>query len=562
MSSVSAFKKRLALPVTSWQICLLAIICGFAAALLLVLFQITIENIQHFYSSEAFQYISIDWLSRFQIPILAVVFILLLSRVTGYQYIRSGIPFVLHRLKVAYGAMPFRNTLNQFFGGAFAIASGFSVGKEGPSVHLGSASASFLASRLHLPYNTIRTLSACGIAAGISAVFNTPIAAVVFVMEVILREYKVHIFIPVMLASIVGSVVTSSLLGNEHSFTFFAELELDLIFYPLLIIFGAVLGTFASGFNHYLAKTIERFQHWHIFKRLLVAALITGALSHLVPNGMLNDIGSIQNAIDNQWQFQVLAVFLLVKVLMTIAAIGLGIPGGVIGPILMIGALTGMCGSFIAGHFLPAGEHIASDLAILGMAGFMAATLNAPLAALLAVVELSRQLEIIVPAMIVITVACLVAGQMFGNRSIFIMQLNVQKLAYRKSPVENSLQGIGVLGSLRNQLTLTESADNNQARYHLANNDNNALIINQYQNHERQNCFEWLSFDDKVPAQEIVVRQALLPLSSQATLAEAYLTLKDKRQGGVYIYQRDQSDIIGVILFRDIQAYLQEGKIS
>ena len=82
----------------------------------------------------------------------------------------------------------------------------------------------------------------------------------------------------------------------------------------------------------------------------------------------------------------------------------------------------------------------------MGMAGFMAASLNAPLAALLAVVELSGQLEIVVPAMIVITISSIISGQVFKNRSIFTMQLDVQNLVYSKPPIEKTLQKIGVLG--------------------------------------------------------------------------------------------------------------------
>jgi CIC family chloride channel protein len=171
MKTITQLKKRLAVPQTSWQLCLLAAIGGFASALLVVLFIYTIEGIQSFFLPKKDDYSSISALSRFQLPIIGAVVILLFAWLTGYKYIRSGIPFVLHRLKVANGVMPFRNTVNQFIGSAAALAAGFSVGREGPAVHLGAACSSYFANRLNLPYNAIRSLSACGIAAGISACF-------------------------------------------------------------------------------------------------------------------------------------------------------------------------------------------------------------------------------------------------------------------------------------------------------------------------------------------------------------------------------------------------------
>ena len=305
-------------------------------------------------------------------------------------------------------------------------------------MHLGAACSSYIGNKLNLPYNAIRSLSACGIAAGIAACFNTPIAAVLFVMEVILREYKVHIFIPVMIAAIVGSMTTSSIFGPTHEFGYFTTISLTTDHYIALAILGLVLGVIAFAFNRYLILVIKHSARFHIVPRILTAAFITGALGYAVPFAMGTDLSAINFSLENNFEFQLLLGLLVAKMVMTIMALGLGIPGGIIGPILGIGAIAGTCGSIVV-MYIMGGDISASDFALMGMAGFMAATLNAPLAALLCVVELSDQIEIIVPAMIVITSACVSSGQFFGNRSIFIMQLEVQGLAYRRPPLEKAL---------------------------------------------------------------------------------------------------------------------------
>jgi CIC family chloride channel protein len=236
MLLLSSLKKRLAFPKTSWQLCLLAIVGGAASALLIVAFLSSIHAIQSLYLIERDDYSSLDLVSRFDLPIIGALIILLFAWLTGYKYLRTGIPFVLNRLKVAHGVIPLKNTLNQFWGSVVALATGFSVGKEGPSVHLGAACSSYIGNLLNLPYNSIRILCASGIAAGIAATFNTPVAAVIFVMEVILRDYKVHIFIPVMLAATVGSLITGSIFGSMRELEFFQKISLDIIHYPYLVL--------------------------------------------------------------------------------------------------------------------------------------------------------------------------------------------------------------------------------------------------------------------------------------------------------------------------------------
>ena len=569
--SIAAIRKHLALPKTSWQICLLAIIGGCASALLVVLFTLTIEEIQQLYLLKPDNYNSLDEVSRFDLPIIGSLIILLIAWLTGYKYLRTGIPFVLHRLKVAHGIIPFKNTLNQFWGSAIALASGFSVGREGPAVHLGAACSAYLGSVLKLPYNSIRTLCACGIAAGIAATFNTPIAAVIFVMEVIMREYKVHIFVPVMLASIVGSLITRSVFGTSHNFQYFHTIALEHQHYFSLVFLAIILGILAAAFNKYLVLIIKHSVKYHIVPRLMLAALITGSLGYLVPGAMGTGSSAIDISLTNNLQFGFLLSLLVAKLLMTMFALGLGIPGGIVGPTISIGAITGACVGALVVQILP-GEHLGSDFILMGMAGFMAASLNAPLAALLAVVELSGQLELVVPAMIVITIASIVSRQLCKNESIFTMQLDAQNLLYRKPPIEESLQNIGVLAVMKDDLHIVEQASRESLVGELLSRNENQLLINkQLTSINKINNYYWAELDadvlddkpldTKSSITDRLILHKLIPLNHQSTLAEAYLALVEQRSGAVYIYNNDINDCIGLVTFEQLRVYLVEGKL-
>ena len=557
MPSLVSLKKRLALPKTSWQLCLLAVIGGSVSASLIVFFIFSIRTIQQLYLTERDDYNSLAIVSRFDLPIIGALIILLFAWLTGYKYLRTGVPFVLNRLKVAHGVIPLRNTLNQFWGSVVALSTGFSVGKEGPAIHLGAACSSYIGSVLRLPYNSIRTLCACGIAAGIAATFNTPVAAVIFVMEVILRDYKVHIFIPVMLAAIVGSLITSSIFGPLREYEFLQEIALGREYYLSLVLLGILLGFLAFLFNRYLILVIKSSAKLHIAFRLMIAALITGTLGYAVPHAMGAGLTSLDFSLAHNLEFTLLITLLAAKLLMTIFALGLGIPGGIIGPVLSIGAIAGVCASSIAIGIIP-GEYLSSDFALMGMAGFLAATLNAPLTALLTVMELSNQIEIIVPAMIVITSASLVSGQLLNNRSIITMQLDSQKLTYRKPPIERSLQQVGVIGIMQDKFDLQALSENhtvpaNHGSYLLGGLP---VILNTQQGGTTE--FYW---QELIKSDGVVIQHKLTAMNSQTTLDQAYTSLVDKRCGGIYIFDKNPNVIMGFITFEQIRLYLVKGKL-
>ncbi len=551
---LETLRRRLAKPKTSVQLCLLGVCAGLIAAFFIILFRLTILFFQGLFLETPDDFTTLPTLERVLMPIGAAFLIALFAALTGFKHYRLGIPFVIHRIKRHYGQMPLYNTVNQFVGGALALISGFSVGREGPSVHMGATGASLLADKLHLPHNAMRTLSGCGVAAGIAASFNTPLAAVIFVMEVVLREYKIHIFVPIMLAAVTGALATQFVFGDVSELALIVVNPLSGWHYPFLIIFGMALGAVAFAFNQNLMMIIRTFKPLSMFPRLLLAGVIAGGIAYMVPQAMGSGMSAITIAIESPDDVQLLTTILIAKLLATLFAIGLGIPGGIIGPVIGLGVLMGTLMAFFA-QFISPGADIAGTYSVLGMAGLLAATLHAPLAALTTVMELTSSPEIIVPAMLVISTAYVTALQIFGNRSIFLQQLDFQGLSYHVSPATEALQKVGVMDEMDENFKLLYSADKEQIKTSLdAVSSQTPLIV-----YDTENGYRLAEYDlSLMSEQNISINYINLQgVSSQSTLADVFDLLKDKRSGAVYIYNLlDNQQIMGIMRWDQIRHIL------
>ncbi|MBQ4848621.1 chloride channel protein [Pseudoalteromonas sp. MMG012] len=552
--SLDTLRRRLAKPKTSVQLCLLGVCAGLIAAILIILFRLTIIFIQSTFLDSPDHFSQLPEFQRVALPVFAALLIALFANLTGFRHYRLGIPFVIHRIKHHYGQMPIWNTANQFFGGAVALISGFSVGREGPSVHMGATGASILAERLHLPMNASRTLAGCGVAAGIAASFNTPLAAVIFVMEVVLREYKIHIFVPIMLAAVTGALATQFVFGASSELALINITPLSFWHYPYLIICGVILGAVAFSFNQNLMLIIKTFKPLSMLPRLLLAGLIAGLIGYMVPQAMGSGMSAITIAVDAPESIQLLTTILIAKLLATLFAIGLGIPGGLIGPVIGLGVVMGTLMSFFA-QFITPGVDVSGTYGVLGMAGLLAATLHAPLAALTAVMELTSSHEIIVPAMLVISAAYVTALQVFGNRSIFLQQLDFQGLPYQVSPASEALQKVGIMDDMDEHFKLLYSDDKDQIKETLgAVNSQTPLIVFDEENGYRLAEYDLNLMSDQNMNISYIPLQGL---SSQATLSDAFDVLKDKRSGAVYIYnQKDNRQIMGILRWDHIRHIL------
>ncbi|WP_334020037.1 chloride channel protein [Alteromonas sp. S015] len=553
---LQALREEVAHPRTSIQLCMLGIVGGTCAALIIILFRLCVEWLQETGVTSLQSALAHDWLVWLIMPLMSVGLILFIAFLTGFKHYRLGIPFVIHRVKYYYGHIPFRTTINQFFGGMLALAGGFVVGREGPSVHLGASGSSFLGQWLRLPYNSIRILAGCGIAAGISASFNTPFAAVIFVMEVVLREYKIHIFVPVMLAAACGSVLTRIVFGevNELSFLSFNAFSQWMYFY--LVLLGILLGMLAVLFNSQLMRVMTWFRPVTMVWRLILAALITGTIGMFIPEALGANFIDVEHLFDSSPGALLLVSTLVFKVVLAVFAIGLGIPGGIIGPVMVIGMLAGAVLLLPLSYFIDVPE-FTNSFALLGIAGMLTAVLHAPLAALSAVMELSYSPQIILPAMLVIVPAYVTSTQFFGNRSIFIRQLDYQNLPYAISSIREALEKTGVLAAMNTEYKLFHDAPE-QALIDYLESDPTKIVIQKLK-FEIDVQYKLVQYNVSLEHDATALNYYEMEgISAQSTLHEVYEHLKNSRSGAVYIYDQELNDIIGVVTWNILQSFLQK----
>ena len=199
----------------------LGIITGVLAGLTIVLFRTIVEATLSWYlpggNPEDFETLAPT--TRLALPVAGAlalgILIALAPRASG----QTGVAHVIDRLHNHRGHLPAGNFLIQFFGGGLALITGQSSGREGPAIHIGAGINSLLGQFLRLPNNSLHLMVGCGTAAAIGAAFNTPLAGVIFAMEVVVLEYTITGFMPIILAAASGAIICSAAFGIEPAFT-------------------------------------------------------------------------------------------------------------------------------------------------------------------------------------------------------------------------------------------------------------------------------------------------------------------------------------------------------
>ena len=425
---------------------LMAIAVGLVTGVVVLLFRSGIDQAVGFIQGpdgESAGYAALDPTLRLLLPLTAALALgVLLNRLPPDSRC-FGVAHVMECLARRRGRLPWSGAATQFAGGVAGLAMGLSGGREGPAIHLGAAVSSLLGDAFRLPDNCVRTLVACGVAAAIGASFNTPMAGVIFAMEVVMMEYAIVSFIPVIIATVTATVLNRFFFGDVIEF---AGLETDLrslLEVPYIMLSGLVVGLL-GGIFILLVKRFADLRLGPFWVRATAAGGVTGIIGILAPQALGIGYDTINDALHANFVWTTLLVILAAKTVTAAACVGVGLPVGIIGPTLVIGAvLGGLLGA--AGNALAPGY--ASDPALyvmLGMAGMMAAVLQAPLAALVAVLELTSNPYIILPAMVIIAVATLTVSQLLRQRSALLTTLAAIGVRYPPHPAAQHLMRVGV----------------------------------------------------------------------------------------------------------------------
>jgi len=443
---------------------ILAVIIGLLVGISAIVFREAISAIQFFGFGVAGERIqaSIAELPWWRVLLVTVGGGLVVGLIVRYLMPSGrpeGVADVIAASALRNGRMSMRNGIGAAVVSAVSLGAGASAGREGPVVHLGASLSSFVARKLHLGRGLSRTLLACGVATGVAASFNAPIAGVFFALEVVLGNYALGAFAPVVIASVTGTVLSRAYFGNFPAFVVPASYVHSFLEFPAFALLGVVCAIVAIVFLRLTAVSTAAFAETRlpVWLRPAVGGLLVGLIALLYPQVLGVGYEATDLALHGQYLLHMLIILIIVKVAATAISLGAGFGGGVFSPSLFLGAMTGGAFGVIATMAFPDLSSGYSAYTLVGMGALSGAVLGAPISTILIVFELSANYELTIAVMVATAVASLVTRYVHGD-SFFDWQLHARGVRIEGAREQRLLQSIQVSDIMRKDYVTVEPA--------------------------------------------------------------------------------------------------------
>ncbi|HOV04352.1 MAG TPA: chloride channel protein [Kaistiaceae bacterium] len=328
---------------------------------------------------------------------------------------------------------------------AVSLGSGASAGREGPVVHLGASVAAALCGAFSLPETTRRTLLACGVAGAVSASFNTPIAGVLFAHEVILGHYAMRAFVPIVLSSVTGTVLSRAWFGDIAAFKVPPYQITSYLEVPAFALLGLVAALVAVLFQFALMGTDRAASHVKLplWQRPVLGGFIVGVMGVFAPQILGVGYEATNAALYNWLSLPVMLMLIFLKTGATAITLASRFGGGIVAPSLYVGAMTGGAFGLIAAAVVPDMASSQGLYAILGMGAVAAAVLGAPISTAVMVFELTGGYALTLALLLAISIS---TGLMLAihGRSYFHWQLEMRGLVINEGPHRHLVRTVKV----------------------------------------------------------------------------------------------------------------------
>ena len=418
-------------------ILILSVLVGFFSGLVAVFLKNTTHFIQEVVSSGHFFDFLNPW--YFILPIVGILITVGIKRLTG-KNIGEGIPSALFAMSRREGILKPYTMYASVITSMFTVGFGGSVGLEGPAVSTGAAIGSNFGRVMHINYRSRILLMSCASAGAIASIFNAPITAIVFTIEIFSLDFTLSSLIPLLLSSISGAVTSMFLQSDASLFHSHIITEFQLFSLPFYVILAAISALVSVYFNK-VFFWFDDFFNGIAKKRLriLIGGSLLGVLVYLVPplygegygtvtsllKGNMNEIfeqGLLSHLQGHElFGLVVIASLVFLKAIATSLTMGAGGVGGVFAPSLFTGASLGFVFSRLL-NTLNLAHLPETNFTLVGMAGLMAGVLHAPLTAVFMIAEITGGYELIIPLMLVSAISYLVSRQ-FLSYSFYTREL-------------------------------------------------------------------------------------------------------------------------------------------
>ncbi|NOQ97189.1 MAG: CBS domain-containing protein [Calditrichae bacterium] len=407
---------------------LVAIVIGFGGGLGAVGIQYLIKLFQELFWGDwnlDLEYLnSVPVYVKVLAPTIGGFFVGLIVFLVAKEAKGHGVPEVMEAIALRNGLIRARVVFAKLLASAICIGSGGSTGREGPVIQIGASVGSTIGQFLRVNPERMKIFVGCGAAAGIAAVFNAPVAGALFSLEIILGDFGVAQFGPIVIASVVATVVSRWFLGNNPAF----EVPEYNLVSPVELIPYAILGIIAGLVALMFIKTLYSIEDYfeklklHDIIKTMLGGLMIGIMGIFVPHIYGVGYNSMDLALLGELPWMLMLGLIFFKIFATSLSLGSGGSGGIFAPSLFLGTMTGGFFGALVHKVIPDHSATSGAYSLVGMGAVVAGATHAPITAILIIFEMTGDYAIILPLMISAIIATVLTTKL-KKESIYTLKL-------------------------------------------------------------------------------------------------------------------------------------------